>query len=382
MTRRLYYEDSFIKEFNATVISCEADKKGYIVVLDKTAFFPEGGGQKADTGFIGTVKVIDAQEKNDIVYHYTEEPLEVGESYVCKLDWEQRFRRMQNHTGEHIVSGIVHGKYEYNNVGFHMGADDITIDFDGYLDREQLMEVEAIANMAVAENTKITAFFPKPEELKDIDYRSKLDLTENVRLVNIEGYDLCACCAPHVNTTAQVGLVRIFESIRHKDGIRVHMLCGLDAVDDYREKSRNVEAISKMLSAPQNETASYVERLKLEKEAAFAEINRLKKAQENAEIKKLKETEGNICVFTDSFEADQLRSIVNAGMELCGGICAAFSGNDNDGWKYIMGSSSIDMGKEARTINAALNGRGGGRGSMIQGSSKATEAEIRAYFNA
>jgi len=380
MTRRLYFENSFIKEFTATVISCEEAEKGYIIVLDKTAFFPEGGGQKPDTGFIDAVRVNDVQEKGDTIYHYTDQPVNAGECCVCKIDWDQRFRRMQNHSGEHIVSGIVHGKYGYNNVGFHMGAEDITIDFDGYLDREQLMEVEAIANMAVAENTQITAFYPEPEELKNIDYRSKLDLTENVRLVNIEGYDLCACCAPHVNTTAQVGLVRIFESIRHKEGIRVHMLCGLDAVDDYREKSRNAEAISKMLSAPQNDTALAVERLKAEKEAAFAEINRLKKAQENAEIKKLRETEGNICVFTESFEADQLRSIVNAGMALCGGICAAFSGNDKDGWKYIMGSSSIDMGKEARTINSVLRGRGGGRGSMIQGSMQAGEAEIKEYF--
>lgn len=381
MTRRLYYEDSFIKEFDALVISCENAGSGYKIILDKTGFFPEGGGQRADTGFIDNIRVFDVQESDSEVCHFTDKPVTVGKNCKCCIDWEQRFRRMQNHSGEHIVSGIVHKKYGYDNVGFHMGAEDITIDFNGYLNHDQLIEIEQLANIAVSENVPITTIFPKPDELGKYNYRSKLELTENVRLVKISGYDLCACCAPHVNTSAQIGMIRIFDSIRHKSGVRVHLLCGLDALDDYIEKSRNVEAISTMLSAKQNETAKAVERLKKEKESALSEIYCLKKELENTQIRSLKKTDGNICVFTESFDAGQLRNVVNAGMELCSGICAAFSGNDNDGWKYIMGSRSIDMGSSAKDINTALNGRGGGRGAMIQGSVAAVETEIRAYFN-
>ena len=380
MTRRLYYDDSFISEFEVRVTSCEGADKGFKVTLAATAFFPEGGGQKADTGFIGGAEVTDVQEKDGEIYHYTDIALPVGETLTCRIDWEQRFRRMQNHTGEHIVSGIVHEMFGYNNVGFHMGADDITIDFDGFISREQLLEIEMLANRAVYANAPVIAFFPDADELESLDYRSKLELTEDVRLVRIEGYDLCACCAPHLRTTGQVGVIRLYDSIRHKGGVRVHMLAGLDAFEDIVIKSRNVTAVSGMLSAKQNEIAAAVERLRDENEANKLEILRLKKEMVDSELRALKPTEGNICVFTDSFDAEQLRSVVNAGMELCGGICAAFAGNDTDGRRYIMGSKTVNMRNEAKAINSALNGRGGGRETMIQGSVTAGEAEIRGYF--
>jgi alanyl-tRNA synthetase len=380
MTRRLYYEDSFISEFDAVVTSCEPVDNGYAVTLDQTAFFPEGGGQKADTGKIGDAHVSDAEEKDGEVYHYTDSPVTVGETCKCAIDWEQRFRRMQNHTGEHIVSGIVHKVFGYNNVGFHMGADDITIDFDGYITKEQLSEIELLANRAIYDNAAVTTVFPDPEELDSIDYRSKLELTENVRLVIIEGIDVCACCAPHLKTTGQVGVIRIFDSIRHKGGVRVHMLAGLDAFEDLLTKSKNVAAISNLLSSKQNETAAAVGRLKEENEANKSEIIRLKRELEDTEIRALRPTDGNICVFTKFFDTEQLRSVVNAGMELCGGICAAFAGNDGEGWRYIMGSRNVNMRAAAKEINTALSGRGGGRETMIQGSVTATEAEIRGYF--
>ena len=380
MTHRLYFDDSFISEFSAVVTSCERAGDGYTVTLDRSAFFPEGGGQKGDTGFIGAVRVYDTQESGGEVYHYTREPAAVGETVKCAIDWETRFRRMQNHSGEHIVSGIAHSRFGCENVGFHMGADGIIIDFSVYLDRDEVSELELAANRAIYENAAITARFPSDDELKTLEYRSKLELTGNVRIVTVEGYDVCACCAPHLRTTGQVGLIRIYESARHKNGVRIRMLAGLDALEDTLVKSRNIETISNLLSARQNETAAAVERLKGENESYKYEIYGLKRALEAAEIRNLRPTEGNICVFTESFETDQLRNVCNAGMELCGGICAVFAGSDTGGRRYIMGSKTVDMGADARRINSALGGRGGGRGSMIQGSLTATEAEIRAFF--
>ena len=202
MTSKLYFEDSYIRNFDATVVSCEASGDLFKVVLDKTAFFPEGGGQRPDTGLIDTANVTDVQEIDGVVYHYTDKPLSVGFMCRCSIDWDVRFRRMQNHSGEHIVSGVVHSMYGYDNVGFHMDDDYVTVDFSGELTREQLDEIEDKANEAIYSNYKINCFFPDPSTLDEYDYRSKLELTDNVRLVEIENIDLCACCAPHLRTTS------------------------------------------------------------------------------------------------------------------------------------------------------------------------------------
>ena len=264
MTEKLYYIDSHMKTFTATVTSCEKDGARYLVTLDRTAFFPEGGGQLGDSGTIGDARVFDTHEKDGEILHYVNQPLEIERSYDCAIDWETRFRRMQNHSGEHIVSGLVHKKYGYNNVGFHMGSDVVTIDFDGELTKEQLSEIEREANYAVAANYKVTATFPPKEVLKTLEYRSKLELTENVRIVEIENVDICACCAPHISSTAEVGTVRILSSERRRrggEGVRITMLCGLDAYDNEVIIGENNTEISMLLSAKRNETAAAVRRL-------------------------------------------------------------------------------------------------------------------------
>ncbi len=208
MTEKLFYEDSHRTEFTAKVISCEEAKDGYRVVLDQTVFFPEGGGQYADTGVLGTVNVTDVHEKDDVIYHYTTAPLEVGSIVTGKINWEERFEKMQQHTGEHIVSGIVHERFGYNNVGFHLGADYCTMDFDGTISKEQLKEIEAAANEAVYQDLEIEILYPSKDELKDMDYRSKIEIEGQVRIVKIPGYDVCACCAPHVKTTDRIENIR------------------------------------------------------------------------------------------------------------------------------------------------------------------------------
>ena len=383
MTEKLYYIDSHMKEFTATVLSCRLTKDCFEVVLDRTAFFPEGGGQLADTGFIGEAQVLDVQEKDGEIVHYVNRELPVGESFECSIDWLQRFRRMQNHSGEHIVSGLVHGKYGFNNVGFHMGKDMVTIDFDGDITPQQLTEIEHEANLAVAANLEIITGFPDPEELKKLEYRSKLELTENVRIVEIRGIDMCACCAPHVYTTAEVGLVKILGSERRRrggEGVRVFMLCGLDAYDYFCKIHENNSTVSAMLSVPREDTAAGVERMLRDNERLKARAGELGREVAKIRADALEETQGNICIFDGVLDEPALREIVNSAMEKCGGIAGIFSGSDESGYRYIIGSKSIDLRLNGKTINAAISGRGGGRPEMIQGSCTANAETIREFF--
>lgn len=379
MTEKLYDLDSHLRDFTARVISCEQDGKRWAVRLDRTAFFPEGGGQAADTGFLGSARVLDVQEDAGDILHYTDGPLGAGETVTGTLDWQQRFRRMQNHSGEHILSGLVHARYGYRNVGFHLGDGDVTVDFDGELSREQLDELETAVNLAIAENVTVQAWYPSPKELASLDYRSKLELTKNVRLVRIEGYDLCACCAPHVSHTGEIGSLRIMDFMRHRGGIRLHMLCGLDALEDARMRYQATLAISGLLSVPQADTPAAVERtlreLEETRQALAGEKRRWLKLRSDA----LPETEANLCIFEEDLDPVSLRELVNAGMEKTPGICAAFTGQDGD-WKYIIGSRKVDLRSLAKEINAAIGGRGGGRPEMIQGSCTADRKQIEAYF--
>lgn len=378
MTEKLYYIDSHMKSFTARVVSCTSAGERYEVVLDRTAFFPEGGGQAGDTGFIGDLRVLDTHEKNGEVVHYVNQSAEVGTEYSCAIDWEQRYRRMQNHSGEHIVSGIVHERHGFNNVGFHMGSEFVTIDFDGDLSAEELRDIEREANFRVAANLRIICSFPDEATLKTLQYRSKLELTENVRIVEIEGTDMCACCAPHVYSTAEVGIVKILSSERRRrggDGTRITMLCGLDAYENLSRTHDNNAAISVLLSAKREETAAAVERILSEQEKLRARVSGLSAAVARARAEAIEKTDGSICVFDDVLDEPALREIVNAAMEKCGGLAAVFSGSDETGYRYIIGSRRVDLRKAARDINAGISGRGGGRPEMIQGSCTAS-AEI------
>ena len=241
MTVKLYDIDSHLSEFSATVLSCE----NAVAVLDKTAFFPEGGGQTSDTGYIDGVKVNDVQIKDGVIYHYLESDIEVGKTVECKLLWDERFRKMQNHSGEHIISGIVHSLYGFDNVGFHLSKAEMTMDFDGVLTREDLLKIEKLANAAVWQNVKFNCYYP--ESLENLEYRSKLDLTEDVRIVEIEGYDRCACCAPHVNTSAEIGVIKILDFCKLRGGVRLFVKCGSDALDDYNCRYQNDLKISSLL---------------------------------------------------------------------------------------------------------------------------------------
>lgn len=379
MTEKLYYKDAKIKKFDAVVLSCEENKGKFAVILDKTAFFPEGGGQPSDTGLLNGVRIENVQENGDAIVHYACEPIAAGTTVSGEIDWDKRFRFMQNHSGEHIVSGIIHSMTGFNNVGFHLGSEDVTLDLDGVMTREQLNVVERTANQAIYDNIHINAEFPDGQTLKTLEYRSKLDLTENVRIVSIGKYDKCACCAPHVDYTGEIGIIKLLDFESYKGGIRIHMLSGSDAVADYNRKYANVAAISASLSAKQNETAAAVARIMNELIEEKRLVGEWKKEYLQLKASLLTPAQENMCIFESKCDMNDLRFLVNNAVSICRGICAAFSGSDENGYQYVMASNSEDLRKQAKDINAALNGKGGGSG-MIQGSVKCTRQQIEDYF--
>lgn len=377
---RLYYQDSHIHEFSAIVTGVYETKNGIAVTLDRTAFFPEGGGQSADTGFIGTVRVSDVKEQDGEILHFVGAPLNIGEKYDCALDWEQRYRRMQNHSGEHIVSGISHALHGVENVGFHMGSGCMTIDFDKELTWDELSEIEARANEAVRADIPVKAWFPDEKELAVIDYRSKLELTHDVRIVEIAGIDRCACCAPHVYRTGEVGFIKVLDYMRHRSGIRVTLVCGMDALDTVRTMQENVTAVSQLLSAKRHECGKAVERVLADAAKQKERICALSMELARMKADSFAETDGNICVFDDVLDGAALRELVNMLSEKCALAAAAFSGSDETGYNYIIGSRHIDLRANSKAINAGIGGKGGGSSEMIQGKASFDRRSISEFF--
>ena len=376
MTEMLYYADSHLSVFTAQVLACEQTKKGFAVTLDRTAFFPEGGGQSADTGTLGNARVLDAQERGGEIVHFCDAPLPVGESVEGRLDFEQRLRRMQNHSGEHIVSGLVHGRFGFDNVGFHMGADCMTIDFSGELSPDELTEIELKANETVRADLPVRAWVRGEAELAALDYRSKKELSGDVRIVEIPGVDRCACCAPHVSRTGEIGVVKILDSQRHRGGVRLSVVCGMDAVDHYRAAWQSVTGVSQLLSAKRGEIAGAVRRVLEEQQRMKERCDALSSALIARIAAGCAPTEGNLVLFDELLDEIAQRELVNLLAEKCGGFAAVFCGSDAAGWRYIIGSRTLDLRAAARRINAAIDGRGGGRPEMITGRAAASRAGI------
>lgn len=381
MTEKLYYSDGHLSRFTARVTSCEKEDGVWAVKLDRSAFFPGGGGQEADEGVLSDMKLLGLREEGEDIVHLTPAPLEPGALVEGRIDWPLRFSRMQGHSGEHILSGTVHRLFGYNNVGFHMGEEAITIDFSGELSREDLSRAELEANRAIWRDVPVRTLLPTPGELAAMDYRSKKELTGQVRIVEIEGVDLCACCAPHVSHSGEVGLLKIIDSMRHRGGTRLTLLCGEAALLDYEALHENNAAVSAALSAKRLETGGAIARVMAEQEERRAELTKLKRELLQLKAAALRPTEGSICIFESDIDMITLRELVNAGSELAGKVCAGFAGTDGD-YKYIIGSRTVPLRARAKEINAAIDGRGGGSDAMIQGTSRARREDIERYFNA
>ena len=386
MTEKLYEQDPFLVKFEAKVLSCVKGKKGFDIILDRTAFYPEGGGQPYDTGRLEPaggerkVKVLEVHSRDGEIVHTCNHPLEPGTEVTGVIDWDRRFDLMQQHSGEHIVSGLAHYLWGCENVGFHMGAEVITIDFDRPLTEQQLATLEETANWhlwQVNEPVKIT--YPSPEELEQIHYRSKKALTGQVRIVEFPGADCCACCGTHVRYPAQVGLVKLLSMQKFRDGVRIELVCGGRALRYLnRTWDQNVQ-VSRFLSAKPFETAGAVERL-LEENAALK--SRLMALEESrfAALAGQYAGAGDVVLFEDGLSPDALRRLCDAVLHTCGGRCACFSGTDGWGYKYAVGQAGGDLRGFVKELNNTLSGRGGGKPDFVQGSVQAGRREIEAFF--
>ncbi|MDM8211280.1 alanyl-tRNA editing protein [Mediterraneibacter glycyrrhizinilyticus] len=388
MTEKLFYQDSHLAEFEAKVLSCEpvtpdilpGHSNGYAAELDRTAFFPEGGGQYADTGVLGGVRVTDVQEKDGRILHLLESPLEPGTCVKGCIDWEERFMKMQQHSGEHIVSGLVHSTFGYNNVGFHLGSEDCTMDFDGELTKEQLVQIEQEANRAVWKNLEIQTLYPSEEELAGMEYRSKIEIEGQVRIVVVPGYDVCACCAPHVSRTGEIGLIKLTHVQRYKGGARVTMLCGGRALQDYETKQEQAGQISALLCAKENEIAEAVRHLRDEADSLKYELGEKEKKLIAAKAEMIPKDGGPVCVFTEDIAGDSMRLLMNLVLEAGHSVCAVFHGNDSEGYRYVIGSRTQNMRELVKEFNAAFDGRGGGKPEMVQGTARGCEDEMRTWI--
>ena len=379
MTEKLYYENAYTAVFDACVLDCRPRDGVYEIILDRTAFFPEGGGQSGDAGKIGDVAIFDTKERNGEILHLSHAPAPIGETLPCSIDFETRFERMQCHSGEHIVSGIIHSLYGFDNVGFHLGDDEMTVDYNGVLDEADLRRVELLANKAAVKNTEIRCFFPTQAEAAALAYRSKLEIADGLRLVEIPGVDLCACCAPHVARTGEIGVIKLLDTIHYKGGVRIRMLCGLRALNDYQDKFAAVRGISIALSAKQDEVEQAVSRLCGALEGAKRDAAALRRALAEQIANGLAATNGKCCVFAPLLDTDAMRALANLAVKKCG-VFAVFSGDDTRGYTYVAASETTDMRSFAKEMNATLAGRGGGSTQMVCGSVGARRHAIEEYF--
>ena len=367
---RLYYVTPYVKNFMCTVISCTQNKKGtWDAILNQTAFYPEGGGQPSDTGTLNGVKV-----------HELETPLEEGTLAEGIIDWQKRYDNMQQHTGEHIFSGLVHKHFGYDNVGFHLGAAETTMDFNGELTPEQVREVENLANQAVWDNIPVEILYPTKEELASMDYRSKIEIEGQVRIVRIEDVDMCACCAPHVSRTGEVGMIKVISCDRHRGGCRMTIQCGDRALADYRKKQEGVTAVSVALSAPPEKVGDAVFHMKEQMDQIRMKLNQMQASYLAGKLEEIKADDKFVCLFEEELDNIAVRNFVNDACKRCQGICAAFVGTDEDGYRYIIGSSSTDVREFAKKLNEAFSGKGGGKPEMVQGSLKGSRSDIEKLF--
>ena len=377
-TTKLYYEDPFLQGFTAAVTSCEEGKGGYLVTLDRTAFYPEGGGQPYDTGVLGEAKVLEVHDKNGVITHLCNKPLAVGASVEGKIDWARRFDHMQQHSGEHICSGLICERFHCDNVGFHMGADVVTIDFNADISWDKLMEIEQLANLYIYEDHPIDIQFYRGAELDKVEYRSKKPLEGDVRIVAFPGADCCACCGTHVVRSGQVGLVKFLSVQKFREGVRIELLCG-DRARRYLsacwEQSLH---IGQALSVKPVASAAAVERLQSELGALKLRCAKLE-GSAFAQTAAQYEGKGDVLLFEDEMSGDSLRKLCDAVANACGGRCAVFAGADG-AYKYAIGHAGGELRDFTKKMNAALSGRGGGKPNFVQGSVGCDRAAIEAFF--
>lgn len=383
MTIKLYDLDAYKTEFTAKVVGVLDTKEGFAIELDQTLFFPNEGGQSCDKGKINGIEVTNVTIKDDVVLHYINSSFSVGDIVTGEIDWVHRFRNMQMHSGEHIFTGLVHNKFGYNNVGFHLSDNSATMDYDGKLTDEEIYNLEVEANRAIFSNKSIKAFYPSPEELKNIDYRSKKELSGPVRIVEVEDIDICACCAPHVRKTGEIGMLKVVSFENYKGGVRIHYLCGFRAFEHYDERIKSLRQISNALTVKEgNEAEATVTLLESGKNKDF-EIVRLNNLLIEREIKQvaLSNPSENGIYITSKDNASYLRYSMEALHKFYPGICASFAGDDETGYRYLIESNDLNLSELQTRLKNEYQAKGGGKPNSIQGNMMITMLEIKNLFN-
>ena len=378
-TVKLYYENAFLREFDGVVVDCRPQGKKWLVQLNQTAFYPEGGGQPCDFGTLGEAKVRDVQEKDGVIVHTCDKALPVGEAVHGEIDWARRFDHMQQHSGEHIVSGMLCSTYHCDNTGFHMGEGSVIIDYNADIPWEALLEVETAANAYLREDHPVDIRLCRGAELQTIDYRSKKELEGDVRIVTFPGADCCACCGTHVKSSAGVGLVKFLSVQKFRQGVRIELLCGERARRYLSRCWEQARAIGQALSVRPEASYPAVEKLLSELAARKADAAQWQ-ALAFQGIARSVAGKGDVLLLQPPMEGTALRRLADAAAEQCGGLAAVFAGEDGR-WSYALCRHGGDVSAETKAMNAALSGRGGGRGPLSQGSVQATKAQIETYFS-
>ena len=379
MTEKLYYLDAYATTFKAKVLECTEDKKNWKVVLDRTLFYPEGGGQPADMGTLGGVNVLDVHEKNDVVTHTTDKPLEVGAEVEGVIDWERRFDLMQNHSGEHILSGVICAKYGCDNVGFHMGKEMITIDLNTKIPDEDLPWLEEKANEAIWNNVPVGIRYPSKEELDALDYRSKKELEGQVRIVNVGEYDCCACCGTHVRLAGEVGLIKIISAQNYKGGTRLELLCGKRALQDYRKKNDVSADAGKLLSVPAEKVDGAVKNVLAERDALNQTLTQLKWKYFSLKAEQVAEGTENILFFGEGLNSKDMTSFADLLLKKGAKRTAVFSPS-GDGFAFVLLSNEKDGRDFADAMKEPFACKGGGKPDAIQGRVTGAKKDIKAFF--
>lgn len=388
MTKQLYYEDAYLKEFDARVIACRDGENGIHLYLDKSAFFPEGGGQDGDRGYLlsdmfpgGKVAVTDTQSDGDDIYVVCDRKAKIpaGTRVHGVLDWKFRFDRMQNHSGEHIVSGLIHNRFGYENVGFHMSDDRMTIDLSGEIREEELQEIEQRANEIVWNNEPLHTDVYTEEEAENVQFRSKKELHGMIRVVTIPGADVCACCGTHVRYTGEIGPIRLIAHERFRGGIRIEMMCGRWAYNYMSGILRQNREVSALTSSKPLETAAGVGKLLESEKALKGQLLELRYGEMDRMAQALA-GKGAVLIFAHDYDSVMVQKLTSKVMEKNGGTACVFSGSDEAGYFYTIGQKDGDLRALVREMNQALDGKGGGRPYFLQGSVKADKEQVETFL--
>ncbi len=377
-TGKIYYEDAYRVSFSAKVLSVE----GKDVVLDETVFFPEEGGQSPDRGSLSGTPVADVQIKDGYIHHIlAKEPtFAEGDTVFGEIDWEHRFSNMQQHSGEHLFSGIIHSTFGYDNVGFHLSDSEVTLDFSGSLTMEEALMAEKRVNEAIEANIPSKIDFLVGADIEKAAYRSKLALAGPVRVVSFPGIDACACCAPHVNRTGEIGLLKVVSVMKWRTGVRVSILCGSRALALFDREHESLTKTARFLTTSADEVYNMTVKARKENETLRAALKKAVSEVMRLKVEAVAEGDGNVCLFEENLDGAAMREAVNALAAKRGGFSGVFSGSDDAGWNFVIGTQNGDARVMCAALRDGFGARGGGRPEMVQGSVKASQKEIANLF--